>query len=90
MTKDKKTEVVIYTSPFCGMCHSLMEWLSETGVLFSERNVEDENSMQELLALTNGQFDGTPVTVIGSDVVEGFDRPRILELLGEYNIPRGR
>ncbi len=79
--EEKKTTVIIYTSPFCGMCHSLMDWLNQIGIMYEEKNIEDEATMSELMELTDGEFDGTPVTAINGQIVEGFDRPKILELL---------
>jgi hypothetical protein len=50
-------------------------------VAFREVNVaEDLEGQQELLRRT-GQL-AVPVTVIDDDVVVGFNRPRLVELLG--------
>jgi hypothetical protein len=50
-------------------------------VTFREVNVaEDLDGQQELLRRT-GQL-AVPVTVIGDEVVVGFNRPRLVELLG--------
>ena len=48
---------------------------------YREVNVaEDQEGREELLRRT-GQL-AVPVTVIGDDVVVGFNRPRLVELLG--------
>jgi glutaredoxin len=55
------------------------ELLSQKGVPFVERDVsQDEGALAELEAL--GVMT-TPVTVIGGEVVIGFDRPALERLL---------
>jgi glutaredoxin len=55
-------------------------WLSENKVEFEDKNVtEDASAMDELEEL--GVFT-TPVTVIDDEVVVGFDREKLTELLG--------
>jgi glutaredoxin len=57
------------------------EFLSSKGVAYREVNVaEDLEGREELLRRT-GQL-AVPVTVIGEEVVVGFNRPRLVELLG--------
>lgn len=56
---------------FCGR---VKEFLSQRGVSFVQRDVaEDEQALTELERL---DVMTTPVTVIGSEVVIGFDRAR--------------
>lgn len=60
-------------------CEHVKEFLSQRGVEFTERNVaEDGSALAELEALN---VMTTPVTVIGSEVVVGFDRERLKALL---------
>lgn len=62
---------------FCG---KVKEFLSQKSVTFTERDVsQDEDALAELEAL--GVMT-TPVTVIDGEVVVGFDRARLDELLG--------
>ena len=62
-------------------CKHVKEFLSQRGVEFTERNVaEDGSALAELEAL--GVMT-TPVTLIGSEVVIGFDRDRLNALLGK-------
>ncbi len=58
----------------------MKEFLSQRGVEFTERDVaEDKSALGELEQL--GVFT-TPVTVIGDEVVIGFDQSKLEELLG--------
>jgi glutaredoxin 3 len=54
-------------------------WLSEKGIDFEVRDViEDNQAMKELEEL---DVYSTPVTVIGDEVVIGFDRKKLEKLL---------
>ena len=58
----------------------MKEFLSQRGVKFIERDIAaDESALAELSQL--GVFT-TPVTVIGGEVVLGFDRAKLEGLLG--------
>jgi glutaredoxin 3 len=60
-------------------CNRVKEFLSQKGVQFVERDVsQDESALTELEAL--GAM-ATPVTVINGQVVVGFDKARLEQLL---------
>ena len=72
--------VKIYTTPTCGYCHMANRFLSEQGVAYREHDVSvDRQAAGEMMRLT-GQM-GVPVLVINGQVVVGFDRSRIQQLL---------
>lgn len=57
-----------------------MEFLSQNGVEFTEKNIrEDLDAMQEMVQM-NSQ--ATPTTVIDGEVIIGFDKQKISEKLG--------
>ncbi len=57
-----------------------MEFLSQKGVQFVEKNVRaDKAAMKELI---DQGFQSTPVTIIDGQSVVGFDQLKIMELLG--------
>ncbi|TMA63142.1 MAG: glutaredoxin family protein [Deltaproteobacteria bacterium] len=57
-----------------------MEFLSQKGVEFVEKNVRaDKAALKELL---DQGFQSTPVTIIDGQSVVGFDQSKIMELLG--------
>ena len=57
-----------------------MEFLSQHGIEFTGKNIrEDQVALEELLALGSRS---TPTTVIDGEVIVGFDRKRISDLLG--------
>jgi len=72
--------VVVYTQPGWGPCHKEVEFLSQKGVEFVEKNVRaDKDAMKELI---DQGFQSTPVTIIDGKSVVGFDQLKIMELLG--------
>jgi glutaredoxin 3 len=60
-------------------CKSVKEFLSQNGITYEEKDVSaDEAALHELMHM--GVFT-TPATVIDGEVVVGFDRKRLAELL---------
>jgi glutaredoxin 3 len=73
-------DIKIYTTPTCGYCHQAKNFLDQLGVRYTEYDVSrDRAAAQEMVNLT-GQM-GVPVIVIDGQVVIGFDRNRLRELL---------
>jgi glutaredoxin 3 len=57
-----------------------MEFLTQNNIEFTEKNIRtDLDAMQEVVEM-NSQ--STPTTVIDGEVIIGFDRQKISELLG--------
>lgn len=84
MTQPKK--YIIYSTPTCGYCRLLKEWLNEKGVAFDSIDVAlDPKQGQEMIQKT-GQM-GVPVSVVTmpddrEEIILGFDQARIASLLG--------
>jgi glutaredoxin 3 len=74
------SEVVVYTTPTCGYCHQAKQYLSQRGVPFTEYDVAaDPRAADEMIGLSGQR--GVPVIVVDGQVVVGFDRPRLDQLL---------
>jgi glutaredoxin len=68
-------------------CDRVKEFLSRNNVVFTDRNVaEDEAALAELEALG---YHSTPVTLVGKEVVVGFDQAKLVELLNRRERSRG-
>jgi glutaredoxin-like YruB-family protein len=72
--------VKIYTTPTCGYCHQAKGFLSERGVNYTEHDVSRDRAAAEELVRLSGQM-GVPVIVIDSEVIIGFNRARVQQLL---------
>ena len=73
-------EVVIYSTPTCHFCALSKEFFAANNVPYTNYDVaSDFQKRQEMIEMT-GQM-GVPVIRIGNDVVIGFDKAKISELL---------
>jgi glutaredoxin 3 len=73
-------DVIVYTSPTCPYCRMVKELLSQRGISFEERDVSRNSSYAQELVRSTGQM-GVPVTIINGQVVVGFDRGRLEQLI---------
>lgn len=60
-------KVVVYTLPVCPNCHALKKWLSDHGVVFIERDLENTEVMAELV-MRDVFVDSTPAMEAGGEV----------------------
>jgi glutaredoxin 3 len=78
--EEMKMDVKIYSTPTCGFCHQAKKFLDDRGVHFTDIDVSrDRQAAEEMVRLT-GQM-GVPVIVIDGEVIVGFNRPRIEQLI---------
>lgn len=74
--------VVVYTTPTCGFCHQVKAYLNQRGVPFTEYDVSrDPQAAAEMVRLSGQR--GVPVVLIDGQVVVGFNRPLIDQLLAQ-------
>ena len=72
--------VKIYSTPTCVYCNNLKEYLTEKNIAFEVSDVsENEQELEKMVAIS-GQM-GVPVVEIEGNVVIGFDKEKIDELL---------
>lgn len=72
-------KVKIYTSSTCPHCTTAKEFLKERGQSFEEKNVTtDPQARKELMSLG---FMGVPIIMVDDEVVEGFNKTKLEELL---------
>lgn len=66
----------------------MKEFLSQRGVPWTEKYVdEDRNAAIEMIRRSGQQ--GVPVTIIGDEVVVGFDKPRLERILASRRTASG-
>ncbi len=72
--------VKVYTTPVCPYCFTLKDFLKQHKVEFEEIDVSrDEKAAKDLIE-KSGQM-GVPVLEIDGQIVVGFDKEKISELL---------
>ncbi len=73
-------KIRIFTTPACPYCFTLMEFFKERNIEFEEIDVsQDEKARQEMIE-KSGKMEA-PILEIDSEIVIGFDRKKIEELL---------
>ncbi|MEI8328256.1 MAG: glutaredoxin family protein [Candidatus Taylorbacteria bacterium] len=73
--------ITIYSTPTCVYCNMAKAFFKDNNVAFTEHNVaSDLEKRKEMIDLT-GQM-GVPVINVGTEVVVGFDEPKLKSILG--------
>ena len=73
-------DIKIYTTPTCPYCVQAKQFLAQRGVPYKELNVmEDNEALDEMVKLTGAR--SVPVIVCGSDVLVGFSRSRLEQII---------
>lgn len=73
--------VRIYSTPTCQYCAALKKFLQEKGIEFENIDVSKDQSALKEMVQKSGQM-GVPVSEINGEIVVGFDKERVSELLG--------
>lgn len=73
-------KVKIYTTPFCIYCELAKNFFKKNKIKYEEFDVSvDEKAREEMIK--KSQQLGVPVIEIGKEIIIGFDKPRIEQLL---------
>jgi len=73
--------VVIYTTQTCGYCKMAKEFFQKNNIQYSEYDVGADLARREEMIAKSGQL-GVPVILVGDEIVIGFNKPKLMELLG--------
>lgn len=73
--------VAIYTTQTCGYCKMAKEFFQKNNVQYAEYDVGTDLPRREEMIAKSGQM-GVPVITVGDDIVIGFNKPKLMELLG--------
>ena len=75
-------QIIVYTQPSCAPCDQVTALLTERGLEYETRDVSaDPEALKELTELG---YMATPVTIVGSEAVVGFNRERLEALLQQH------
>jgi len=72
--------VKVFSTPSCPYCFTLKEFLKEHKIQFEEIDVSKDAEAREEMIKKAGTME-VPVVEIDGEVVVGFDRDKIVELL---------
>lgn len=73
--------VTVYTTPTCPWCQMVKRYLEARGIPYTEVDVAADHTAAMEMVRKSGQT-GVPVVEIDGEIVVGFDRERIDQLLG--------
>jgi len=73
-------KVRVFSTLSCPYCVTLKEFLKENKVEFEDINVAEDAQSREEMIKKSGQM-GVPVVEINGEIVVGFDKEKITELL---------
>ena len=73
-------QVTVYTTPTCSWCGTLKSYLNKNKIRYSEIDVSKDDSAAQEMVRRSGQ-QGVPQTLIGGEMVVGFDKTKINRLL---------
>ena len=74
-------KVVIYSTPTCVYCNAAKDLFNAHNISYTEHNVASDLEKRREMMDKSGQM-GVPVIEIGDEIVVGFDKKKISELLG--------
>jgi len=74
-------QVKVYSTQSCPYCVTLKEFLKANSVVFEDVDVSFDQKLQQEMIDKSGQM-GVPVVDIDGQIVIGFDREKIVQLLG--------
>ena len=85
--KSGATEIIIYTTQWCPYCKALRNTLNQYDIPFTEHDTE--KSIQGILGFWALRARGVPVSVIGEEIIYGYDGQKITDALvtAGYEIP---
>lgn len=73
--------ITIYSTPSCHFCHLAKDFFKENNFSYTEYDVASNMEKRAELIEKSGQM-GVPVILIDDNLVVGFNKPKIVELLG--------
>lgn len=73
-------KVKIYSTPTCPYCQALKDWLKENKYEYEDVDVAQDEKQRDEMVEKSGQM-GVPVVDIDGEIVIGFDKEKIAELL---------
>lgn len=77
----KQKSVTVYSTPTCSWCNRIKDYLKSNCIKYRDIDVSKDQKAAEAMVKRSGQK-GVPQTLIGGQIIIGFDKPKIDKLLG--------
>lgn len=73
--------VIVYSTPVCGYCRALKEYLKTNNIAFTEFDLSADAAKRDEVVAKTGQL-AVPVIEIDNEIIVGFDKAKIANALG--------
>ena len=73
--------VIVYSTPTCSWCTRIKDYLKTKNIKFRDIDVSKDQKAAQAMVKRSGQ-QGVPQTLIGGQLIIGFDKTKIDKLLG--------
>lgn len=74
-------KVTIYSTPTCHYCNMAKDYFNENGVKYEAFDVSVNLEKRKEMMEKSGQL-GVPVILVDNEVIVGFNKPKLEEMLG--------
>ena len=74
-------KVTIYSTPACHYCNLAKDYFNENKVKYEAFDVGSDMQKRKEMMEKSGQL-GVPVILVDGEVIVGFDKPKLAQLLG--------
>ncbi len=74
-------KVLVYSTPACPYCVQVKQFLAANNIAFENYDVAKDNQKADEMVAKSGQM-GVPVLDIDGQIVVGFDKQKLKQLLG--------
>ncbi|OHA62378.1 MAG: NrdH-redoxin [Candidatus Wildermuthbacteria bacterium RIFCSPHIGHO2_12_FULL_45_9] len=78
---EQTKKVTIFTTPTCVYCRAAKDFFQDHNIAYEEKDVVGDEQAREYMMRRSEQM-GVPVIEVGEDIVIGFDKRRLSQLLG--------
>lgn len=75
------SKVTVYSTPTCHFCHMAKDFFTSEGIVYEDFDVSRDLDKRKEMVEKSGQM-GVPVILIDNNLIVGFNKPQIVELLG--------
>jgi glutaredoxin 3 len=74
-------KVIVYSTPTCIYCRLLKEWLRANKIDYKDYDLSTDAAKRDEIIEKTGQM-AVPVVEVDEEIIIGFDKKRLAELLG--------
>lgn len=75
------SKITVYSTPTCHFCHMAKDFFTANGIVYEDFDVSKDLDKRKEMVEKSGQM-GVPVILIDNNLIVGFNKPQIVDLLG--------